>query len=160
MTRYWTPCIQLCFVGFLARLGYQMGRSPVLPRFAQDLGASPELIGLIVGASTITGVFIKFPAGLLSDILGRRKMMLVGMCFFAFTPFFYFFIHSAYQLLALRFVHGFSTAIFSPVASAYVADLFQKGRGERLGWFAAASEFGSTVGPLLGGMILYASSSF
>lgn len=160
MKRYWTSFVQLCLVGFLARLGYQMGRSPVLPRFAQDLGASPELIGLVVGASTITGVFFKLPAGVLSDIFGRRKMMIVGLCFFTFTPFFYFWVHSPYQLLAIRFIHGFSTAIFSPVASAYVADLFQKDRGERLGWFAAASEFGSTVGPLLGGIILYMSSSF
>jgi MFS family permease len=160
MKRYWTSFIQLCLAGFLARLGYQMGRSPVLPRFAQDLGASPELIGFIVGASTITGVFFKLPAGVLSDMFGRRKMMIAGLCFFAFTPFFYFLIHHPHQLLIIRFIHGFSTSIFSPVASAYVADLFQKDRGERLGWFAAANEFGSTVGPLFGGIILYVSSNF
>ena len=44
------------FIGIVAaslvsRLGYQMARSPVLPRFAEDLGAAPELLGLIVGAS-------------------------------------------------------------------------------------------------------------
>src|SRR6266545_4071607 len=85
-----TPFVTLVLAGFLARFGYQMARSPVLPRFAQDLGAAPELLGLIFAASTITGVVIKLPAGALSDVLGRKRMMLLGCLFFAaprsFTP--------------------------------------------------------------------------
>ena len=65
-------------VGFTARLGYQMARTPVLPLFAEELAADVWLIGLIVGASTVTGVFLKFPAGALSDVLGRRRMPLDG----------------------------------------------------------------------------------
>ena len=145
-----TPFLTLVLAGFLARFGYQMARSPVLPRFAQDLGAAPELIGLIVAASTITGVIIKLPAGALSDLLGRKRMMLLGCLFFAGPPFLYPFIHSTGTLLALRFLHGFATAIFSPVASAFVADLSRRGRAEKLGWFAATSDLGATAGPLLG----------
>jgi MFS family permease len=144
----------LCLVGFSARLGYQVARSPVLPRFAEELGTQTWLIGLIVGASTITGVFVKFPAGALSDILGRRRMLLLGAIFFAFPPFLYFLVQEPYTLLALRFLHGLATAIFSPVAAAAVADLFQNERGERLGWFASANEMGSAFGPLLGGAVL------
>jgi MFS family permease len=125
-----------------------------LPRFAEDLGADTWLIGLIVGASTITGVFIKFPAGTLSDILGRRRMLLLGAVFFAFPPFLYLLVQEPYTLLALRFLHGLATAIFSPVAAAAVADLFQKERGEKLGWFASSNEVGSAFGPLLGGAVL------
>jgi MFS family permease len=144
----------LCLVGFSARLGYQMARPPVLPRFAAELGADAWLIGLIVGASTLTGVLIKFPAGALSDVLGRRRMLLLGAAFFAFPPFLYLLVQDAYTLLGLRFLHGLATAIFSPVASAAVADLFKAGRGEKLGWFASANEFGSAFGPLLGGALL------
>ncbi|MBI4340184.1 MAG: MFS transporter [Chloroflexi bacterium] len=154
MRRLLTPFLMLCMVGLVARLGYQMARSPVLPRFAQDLGAAPELVGLILGASTITGIFIKLPAGALSDVLGRRRMMLLGAFFFAFPPFLYLVVESPCPLLALRFLHGFATAIFSPVASAAVADLFAAGRGERLGWFASANEVGSATAPVLGGIIL------
>src|SRR5438034_4668658 len=78
-----TPFLTLVLAGFLSRVGYQMARSPVLPRFAQDLGAAPELIGIIVAASTVTGVLIKLPAGALSDVLGRKRMMLLGCLFFA-----------------------------------------------------------------------------
>ncbi len=155
-----TPLITLVRASFLARFGYQMARSPVLPRFAQDLGAAPEMLGLIVAASTITGVAIKLPAGALSDVLGRKRMMLLGCLFFAAPPFLYPFVYSASALLALRFLHGFATAIFGPVASAYVADLSEQGRGEKLGWFAAAGDLGSTVGPLLSGLILFYTASY
>jgi MFS family permease len=62
--------------------------------------------------------------------------------------------------LALRFVHGCATAIFSPVASAYVAGLGETGRGARLGWFSSANDIGATGGPLLGGFVLYFTASF
>src|SRR5438034_4876158 len=96
--------VAILFASLLSRLGYQMARSPVLPAFAADLGALPELIGIIVAASTITGVFFKLPAGALSDVLGKKRMMVLGALFFALPPFLYPFVHDAWSLLALRFV--------------------------------------------------------
>jgi MFS transporter, DHA1 family, multidrug resistance protein len=152
--------IAIVFASLLSRLGYQMARSPVLPIFAADLGALPELIGVIVAASTITGVFFKLPSGALSDVLGRKRMMVLGAIFFAVPPFLYPFVHEPWSLLALRFVHGFATAIFSPVASAYVASLAETGRGARLGWFSSANDIGATGGPLIGGFVLYFTASY
>jgi MFS family permease len=154
------PFLAVLMASFAGRLSYQMARSPVLPRFAENLGAAPELIGLIVAASTITGVLFKLPAGTLSDLLGRRRLMLLGAVFFAVPPFFYPLVGDAAALLALRFVHGFATAIFSPVASAYVASLGEERRGARLGWFSSANDIGATAGPLIGGLVLYATASF
>jgi MFS family permease len=154
------PFLAVLTASCLARLSYQMARSPVLPRFAENLGAAPELIGIIVAASTVTGVLFKLPAGALSDILGRRRVMLLGAVFFAVPPFVYPFVTDASALLALRFVHGFATAIFAPVASAYVAGLAEARRGARLGWFSSANDLGATAGPLIGGLMLYATASF
>ena len=152
--------LAVVLASLVSRLGYQMARSPVLPAFAADLGAGPELLGVIVAASTITGVFFKLPAGTLSDMLGRKRMMVLGALFFAFPPFLYPFVTDPYSLLGLRFVHGFATAIFSPVAAAYVAGLREQGRGARLGWFASANDIGATGGPMLGGFILYFTASY
>jgi len=154
------PFLAVLTASCLARLSYQMARSPVLPRFAESLGAAPELIGIIVAASTVTGVLFKLPAGALSDLLGRRRVMLLGAVFFAIPPFVYPFVTDAGALLALRFVHGFATAIFAPVASAYVAGLAEARRGARLGWFSSANDLGATAGPLIGGLVLYATTSF
>ena len=152
--------VAVVLASLISRLGYQMARSPVLPAFATDLGAGPELLGVIVAASTITGVFFKLPAGTLSDMLGRKRMMVLGALFFAFPPFLYPFVDDPYSLLVLRFLHGFATAVFSPVAAAYVAGLGEQRRGERLGWFASANDIGATSGPMLGGFILYFTASY
>lgn len=152
--------VAILFASILSRLGYQMARSPVLPAFAADLGALPEMIGVIVAASTITGVFFKLPAGALSDVLGKKRMMVLGALFFAAPPFLYAFVTDPWSLLALRFVHGFATAIFSPVASAYVASLAETNRGTRLGWFSSGNDVGSTAGPLIGGFVLYFTASY
>ena len=50
-----SPFLLLLAAGLVARLSYLMGRSPVLPRFARELNALPEAIGLIVAASTTFG---------------------------------------------------------------------------------------------------------
>src|SRR6516225_7638426 len=89
--------IAIVLASLLSRLGYQMARSPVLPIFAADLGALPELIGVIVAASTITGVFFKLPSGALSDVLGRKRMMVLGAVFFAAPPFLYPLIHDPWR---------------------------------------------------------------
>src|SRR3977135_1267499 len=145
--------IAIIFASLLSRLGYQMARTPVLPIFAVDLGAMPELIGVIVAASTITGVFFKLPSGALSDVIGCPRMRVVGALVLVGPPFLYPFVHDPWSLLALRFVHGFATAIFSPVASAYVASLAETGRGARLGWVSSANDIGATAGPLIGGVV-------
>jgi MFS family permease len=86
--------------------------------------------------------------------------MLLATLFFAIPPFLYLLVTDASQLLVLRFVHGFATAVFSPVAAATVADLYRKERGERLGWFQTVYDVGAAVGPLVGGFVLYSLGTF
>ncbi len=119
------------------------------------MGAGPELIGFVYGASTITGIFVKLPAGALSDVYGRRRLLLTALCFFAIVPFGYLLVKDVFFLLAIRFIHGFATAIFGPVASATIAQLYSEKRGEKIGWYSSADNVGRTVGPFLGGAILF-----
>src|SRR5512139_1429462 len=104
MTNILSPFTALCSVGFFARLSYALARSPVLPLFALSLGAGPEAIGFAVGISTVTGIFFKLPAGALSDVIGRRRTMLIGLLFFAFTPFAYLAVRSYVPLVLIRFL--------------------------------------------------------
>lgn len=152
--------ILLVVAGAIGRFGYQMARSPVLPLFGHNLGATGAYLGLIVAASTLTGVVFKLPAGAVSDLWGRRVLLRTGAVFFALPPFLYIFVHSAGALLALRFVHGMATAIYGPVASAVVASLSTKGRATRLGFLASAQDIGSASGPVVGGFVLAWTASF
>lgn len=146
----------LCWVGTCCFLSYNLVRMPVLALFAQSLGAGPERIGLVVSASTLTGVLLKLPAGALSDIYGRRMLMRIGVLAFALPPFAYLFISDLGTLTGLRFAHGLATAIFAPAALATVADLYREKRGAAMGWYTASTQAGALFGPVLGGWLVYA----
>ncbi|KAA0250962.1 MAG: MFS transporter [Candidatus Jettenia sp.] len=149
-----SPFIALCTVGFFARISYAMARTPLLPLFALSLGAGPEAIGFVVGASTITGIFFKLPAGTLSDIYGRYKMLFLSVLVFACTPFVYYLVTSYWQLVSLRFFHGLATSIYGPVAMATIADIAGEKKGERLSIFSSITIIGNLIGAPLGGYIL------
>jgi len=144
----------LCGVGLFAFISYNLIRMPLLPLFAKSLGAEPEMIGFIVSASTLTGVFLKWPAGALSDIYDRRWLLLAGLLAFALPPFGYLLVDNVGWLIALRFAHGMATAVFGPIAMAVVADLYRGTRGAALGTYTAATQAGAMLGPLLGGWLV------
>ena len=144
----------LCGVGLFAFISYNLVRMPVLSLYAQSLGAGPEAIGFIVAASTLTGVFLKWPAGALSDIYDRRWLLLLGLLAFALPPFCYQFVSDVGWLIALRFAHGMATAVFAPIALAVVADLRREARGAAYGSYTAATQAGAMLGPVLGGWLV------
>jgi MFS family permease len=155
MTKLLSPFTALCTVGFFARLSYALARSPVLPLFALYLGAGPEAIGFAVGISTVTGIFFKLPAGALSDIIGRKRTMLIGLVVFAVMPFTYLLVHDYRLLVIIRFIHGLATAIYGPVSMAVVADVAGAKKGEMLSWFSSITIIGNLLGAPLGGFILH-----
>jgi DHA1 family multidrug resistance protein-like MFS transporter len=144
----------LCSVGFLARFSYSLARNPVLPLFALYLGAGPEAIGLAVGISTVTGIFFKMPSGALSDVIGRRWTLLMGLMVFGVMPFTYLFIQDYNLLIVIRFLHGLATAIYGPVAMAVVADIAGGKKGEWLSWFSSVTILGTLAGAPVGGFLL------
>lgn len=149
-----SPFILLCGMGFLGRLSYEMIRSPVTSLYAKHIGAPTQVIGLLVAAVTITGIFVKFPAGALADLFGFRRLMMSGLLVKASAPFLYLLTRSWPQLLVVRFYHGFSTALYAPAAAAQVAKIYPTERGRRLGIYSAAENAGVVLGPVLGAAVL------
>ena len=100
----------LAGMDLLARTGYQMGKSPLLPLFAASVGAGPEIIGLTVAASTMTGMVLKPWLGGCSDRWGRRPMLWIGTLLFALVPFGLLGVNGSSSLIAVRTLHGLATA--------------------------------------------------
>lgn len=154
-----TPHVKV-LIGFsstaaLAYTAYAMCRAPVLPLYARELGAGPEMIGLIAGASTLTGVALKLPAGAISDALGRRAVLLSAGAVFALLPFAYPLVATLSALMLVRLVHGSATALFGPTASASLSDQAPPHeRGRWLGTYAAIQGSGQAVGPVIAGWLV------
>lgn len=144
----------VCIMGFLAILSSTMSKSGVLQYFAGYLKTPDVWLGLVYSASTIPGIFISLPAGSLSDILGRRKMLFISGVIFATAPFLYLIINVWWQLALVRLYHGFATGMFVPVAQALIAEAYPSRRGERISLFSSVTAIGRSVAPLIGGSIL------
>jgi len=151
--RFSKPFLALSSAGLLAILSSTMSKSPTLPLFAQSLGLSDAEIGVVAAASTIIGIIINFTAGALSDLYGRKKL-LTAAGFFASAPFLYLFVTDAWSLALVRVYHGVATATFTPVAIALIADLYESGRGEMMGFFSSATMVGRLIAPMLAGAVL------
>ena len=149
-----TLMFYLCLIGFFAIFSTTISKSPVLPLFVQSLGAGPTLLGVIAAVSPLAGVLFSFPVGVLSDHLGRRRLLVISAFVFLIAPFLYLFVTDPVWLIPVRFFHGAATAILGPVVSAIIAERFPGARGEKLGTYASATLVGRTLAPLAGGIII------
>jgi len=142
-------------MGGLAIFSSTMAKNPVLPLFIRALEVPMATVGFIAAASTVVGIVVSLPAGVLSDVIGRRRVILVAAIVFASAPFFYLLVSSPWQLVIVRVYHGLATAILGPVAMAAVADTFDEGRGERMGWYSSATMVGRFMAPFVGGALIF-----
>lgn len=149
-----SPFVILCTTGLFAIFSSTISKSPVLPIFTAHLGAGPTGVGFIASVSAFTGVVTSIPAGIFADRFGKRRMLVFSAIVFSTAPFLYLFVSNIWQLALVRLYHGLATAIFIPVAMAFVSELFQKDRGERLGWFSTSTLGGRFMAPIVGGSII------
>ena len=150
-----SPFILLCIMGGLAIFSSTMAKSPVLPLFIRSLDVPMGTVGFIAAASTVVGIVVSLPAGILSDIVGRRRVILIAAIVFASAPFLYLLVTQPWHLVLVRVYHGFATAILGPVAMAAVADTFDSGRGEKMGWYSSATMVGRFLAPFVGGALIF-----
>ena len=145
----------ILLVGFFAILGSTMSKSPTLPLYARTLGLGREEVGLVVAASTVTGIIMNFASGLLSDVYGRRRLLIAGGFVFLSAPLLYFLASDALTLPLVRVYYGVATAIFVPVSFALVSDLYPGRRGTFMGFLSSATLVGRAIAPVLAGGIIY-----
>jgi MFS family permease len=145
----------LCIMGGLAIFSSTMAKNPALPLFIRSMGVPVSTLGFIAAASTVVGILVSLPAGILSDLIGRRRVILMAAIVFATAPFLYLIINAPWQLVLVRIYHGLATAILGPVAMAAVADTFEKGRGERMAWYSSATMIGRFIAPFVGGLLIF-----
>ena len=153
----------ISFIGFFALFSSTMSKSPILPLFAESLITSEfemQFIGYVIAASTVPGILVSMIAGRLSDMYGRRKLILVSTVIFATAPIFYLFAINIWILMIVRFYHGFSTAIFVPVAMAAIAESYPENKGKYISSFSSITLVGRFLAPITGGTILFITSNY
>lgn len=145
--------------GALAIFSSTISKSPILPIFAKNLGATGAQIGWIASASTIPGILISYIAGDLADRFGYKKILVGSLLIFASAPFLYLLVQNPLGLGTVRFYHGFATAAFGPVAMATIAAFSGKNTGQNLSLYSSATMIGRALAPTVGG-VMYESAGF
>ncbi|MGD9135620.1 MAG: MFS transporter [Desulfobacterales bacterium] len=127
---------------------------PLLPIYARDLGASGFYIGLIFGAFSLSRTFFLPYFGRLSDIKGRKPIIVPGFLAYALISMAFLYSTSIDSLIVIRFFHGIASAMLMPVIQAYVGDITQEGReGTTMGIFNMSLFLGLSLGPAIGGIL-------
>ena len=141
-------------IGFFAIFSTTIAKNPVLPLFSQALGAGDAVVGLVAAVSPLAGILFSFPVGVLSDHLGRRRLLIASGAVFLSAPLLYLLITDPFWLIPIRFFHGTATAILGPVIAATIVVRFAGRKGEVLGQYSSATLVGRTLAPLVGGAII------
>ncbi len=128
--------------------------APLIPRLSHTFRVSEQFIGLMVPAYMIPYGLSTLFYGLLSDRLGRRRIMLGSLAAFILLTLITATAHSAPQLLWWRLLTGLGASGVVPLALALIGDLFPyEQRGRPLGWLFGAMSggmaFGSSFGVIL-----------
>ena len=114
-------------------------------------GSDTAIGGTAAGIYVIGGLLSRIVAGKYIEMVGRKKMLLIGLSFALVMSTTYFFVSSIAMLMAIRFLHGMSYGISSTCTSDIVAKLLpQSRRGEGLGYFFLSITIACAIGPLLG----------
>src|SRR6202142_4503440 len=126
-----------------------------LPSIGSHFHFSRTDLSWVVNAYTLTfGGFLML-GGRMADLLGRRRMFIVGLVLFSIASFAGGIAQSEGWLLAARAVQGMGAAIVSPAALSILVPTFAEGheRNRALGIWGAVAGAGGAAGVLLGGIL-------
>ncbi len=126
-----------------------------LPSIKDDLGFSQENLQWVISAyALVFGGFLLL-GGRAADLLGRRRVFLVGIAVFTIASLLAGLAWSEASLIGARSLQGLGAAIISPAALSILSTTFTEGRERNiaLGVWGAVGGFGAAAGVLLGGVL-------
>ena len=114
-------------------------------------GATSTEAGLAAGIYVIGGLISRVTLGKYVEMVGRKKMLILGLSIALIMSVTYFFISSMAVLYIVRFLHGTAYGISSTCTNDIIARILpQSRRGEGLGYFLLSVTIATAIGPFLG----------
>jgi EmrB/QacA subfamily drug resistance transporter len=153
--RRWWALALLCFAFFMVILDANVV-AVALPSIEGDLGFSEQGLQWVLSAYLLTFGGLLLLAGRAADLLGRRRLFMVGVTFFTAASLLCGLAWSSGALIGARALQGIGAAIMTPTALSIVSTTFPDGaeRNKALGIWGMMGAFGATAGYLIGGPLV------
>jgi EmrB/QacA subfamily drug resistance transporter len=155
----WLALLVLC-AGFLLIVVDMTIVNVALPSIRRDLGFSQAGLAWVINGYLIAYAGLLLLAGRLGDLIGRKRIFLIGLAIFTAASLLCGLSFSQPMLIAARFVQGVGGAVSSAVILGMVVTLFPEPaeRARAMGIFAFVASGGGAIGLLVGGLITQAIS--
>jgi len=130
--------------------------APILPLYAETFSTSGVAIGVVFAAFSISRTLLGPFVGRLSDHVGRKRILVLGLAGFAGVSILYSVAGSLWELAAFRLMQGAASVMVTPIAQAFIGDITPKGKeGRMMNLFYSSMFLGMALGPLIGGGLSY-----
>ncbi len=127
-----------------------------LPHIQADLGFSPTGLQWVISAYTLFFGGFLLLGGRAADLIGRRRVFIVGLLVFGLTSLVAGLAQTPDQLIVMRAVQGLGGAMLSPAALAILTVTFAHGRERNIamGIWGGLAGLGGTLGVIAGGLLV------
>lgn len=121
----------------------------------EELGASNAQLQWSVDSCMLSYAAIMFPAGILADRYGRKRVLLAGLLIFAVASGFSAFASEPEQFIFWRAIMGCGGAVVPPATLSLIREIFPPGeRAKAMGIWSAIGGSSAAFGPVIGGLLL------
>jgi multidrug resistance protein len=128
--------------------------SPILSVYASTFSASATMAGMIITLFGVGRLVINLPAGLLSQRIGHRPLLIAGPFILVVGSIVAALATDLETLLFARFVQGIGSGIYMTISSAAIATMAQPGeRGRLMALYQGGMLLGTGLGPAIGGFL-------
>jgi len=146
--------VLLFIVSFAVSLGMNSIIS-IWPLFIVSLGATVLEAGYVISLSGIVGTILTGSSGIISDRIGRKRIVLASIILATVSPLLYMLAGSWRELILWGTLYGSVFALFMPTRNAWIADLVEpEKRAAAYSFLFLALPIGSVAGPTIGGIIV------
>jgi EmrB/QacA subfamily drug resistance transporter len=153
--RRWWALALLCGAFFMVILDANIV-VVALPSIEADLGFSEQGLQWVISAYALTFAGLLLLGGRAADLLGRRRLFMVGLLFFTLASLLCGLAWSPGALISARAFQGIGAAIMTPTALSIISTTFEEGpeRNKALAIWGMLGAFGATAGYLIAGPLV------
>ena len=152
--RRWPALATLLLAGFMNLIDVTIV-NVALPRLQASLGATSTEIEWVVAAYVLAFALGLLPFGRLGDIIGRKRMFLIGISLFTLFSALCGLAPSIDMLIGARVLQGLAGAMMMPQVLAIAQVMFPpRERGFAFSLFGLSAGLASVAGPLAGGLLI------